>query len=65
MAKFVSQILTDSITTPEICERDVVGNMLNPSQPYIFLYFSPEGAVGQTEAWMPTYVSILRVSQMI
>jgi hypothetical protein len=29
-------------------------------------FFShPEGGVGQTQAWMPTYVSILRIPQMI
>jgi hypothetical protein len=27
--------------------------------------FSPEGGVGQTQAWMPTYVSTLRIPQMI
>jgi hypothetical protein len=27
--------------------------------------FYPEGGVGQTQAWMPTYVSILRTPQMI
>jgi hypothetical protein len=31
---------------------------------YVFFYF-PEGGLGQTEAWMPTYVSILRIPQMI
>jgi hypothetical protein len=25
----------------------------------------PQGGVGQTQAWTPTYVSILRVPQMI
>jgi hypothetical protein len=28
------------------------------------MYFFPEGGVGQTQAWMPTYVSILRIPQM-
>jgi 5-carboxymethyl-2-hydroxymuconate isomerase len=28
-------------------------------------FFFPEGGVGQTQAWMPTYVSILRIPQMI
>jgi hypothetical protein len=27
--------------------------------------FSPEGGVGQTQAWLPTYVSILRIPQMM
>jgi hypothetical protein len=27
--------------------------------------FYPEDGVGQTQAWMPTYVSILRIPQMI
>jgi hypothetical protein len=27
--------------------------------------FPPEDGVGQTQAWMPTYVSILRIPQMI
>jgi hypothetical protein len=27
--------------------------------------FYPEGGVGQTQAGMPTYVSILRIPQMI
>jgi hypothetical protein len=30
-----------------------------------YVFFSPEGGVGQTQAWMPTYVSILRIPQMI
>jgi hypothetical protein len=25
----------------------------------------PDGGAGQTQAWMPTYVSILRIPQMI
>jgi hypothetical protein len=28
-------------------------------------FFPPEGGVGQTQAWMPTYVIILRIPQMI
>jgi hypothetical protein len=28
-------------------------------------FFFPEGGVGLTQAWMPTYVSILRIPQMI
>jgi hypothetical protein len=28
-------------------------------------FFSHEGGVDQTQAWMPTYVSILRIPQMI
>jgi hypothetical protein len=31
----------------------------------IGVFLSPEGGVGQTETWMPTYVSILRIPQMI
>jgi hypothetical protein len=29
------------------------------------MFLHPEGGVGQTQAWMPTYVSILRIPQMI
>jgi hypothetical protein len=29
------------------------------------MLFFPDGGVGQTQAWMPTYVSILRIPQMI
>jgi hypothetical protein len=28
-------------------------------------FFPPEGGVGQIQAWMPTYVSILHIPQMI
>jgi hypothetical protein len=28
-------------------------------------FFFPKGGVGQTQAWMSTYVSILRIPQMI
>jgi hypothetical protein len=31
----------------------------------VMTFFSPEGGLGQTQAWMPTYVSILRIPQMI
>jgi hypothetical protein len=34
--------------------------MLAPGQ-----YGIPERGVGQTQAWMPTYASILRIPQMI
>jgi hypothetical protein len=29
------------------------------------LNFFPEGGVGQTQAWMPAYVSIVHIPQMI
>jgi hypothetical protein len=28
-------------------------------------FLLPEGGVGQTQVWMPTYVTILRIPQMI
>jgi hypothetical protein len=31
----------------------------------LYATFFPEDGVGQTQAWMPTYVSILRIPQMI
>jgi hypothetical protein len=31
----------------------------------LFIFFHPEGGVGQTQAWMPTYVSILRIPHII
>jgi hypothetical protein len=42
-------------------ERSVVMNSLASKS----CFFHPEDGVGQTEAWMPTYVSILRFPQMI
>jgi hypothetical protein len=33
--------------------------------PHVLGFFTPKDGVGQTQAWMPTYVSILRIPQMI
>jgi hypothetical protein len=40
----------------------------SPVHPLIRRYivvFPPEGVVGQTQAWMPVYASILRIPQMV
>jgi hypothetical protein len=37
------------------------GNRLGPPASIFF----PEGGVGQTQAWMPAFASILRIPQMI
>jgi hypothetical protein len=36
--------------------------LIHKTRKYLFF---PEGEVGQTQAWMSTYVSILRIPQMI
>jgi hypothetical protein len=38
---------------------------LRVSRSHSVTLLPPEGGVGQTQAWMPTYVSILRIPQMI
>jgi hypothetical protein len=58
LVSFFSQILHHLIFTGEF--EGCIHLPCHLNTPFI-----PEGGVGQTQAWMPTYVSILRIPQMI